>query len=203
MALQIVLYHMGRLITYSLIGVLFGLFGKGLFLAGFQQRLSILVGILMIFFILFPSKYPQKINILKPLYGFISTVKSRLGHHLKQRSLQSFLLIGFFNGFLPCGLVYIAVFGSLATGSPEQGGLYMFMFGAGTVLLMSAAAIFGLFVNIAFRNKIQKAIPIFVLIIGVLFILRGLGLGIPYISPSDVKLNVSNNPTECVTVNPE
>lgn len=203
MALQIVLYHAGRLITYSLIGILFGLFGKGLYLAGFQQRLSILVGILMVFFILFPSKHLQKINILKPLHGFINKVKSRLGHYLKLRSLQSFLLIGFFNGFLPCGLVYIAVFGSLATGSPEQGGLYMFMFGAGTVLLMSAAAIFGNFVNISFRNKIQKAIPIFVLIIGVLFILRGLGLGIPYISPSDVKLNVSNNPTECVTVNPE
>ena len=203
MALQIVLYHAGRLITYSLIGILFGLFGKGLYLAGFQQRLSILVGILMVFFILFPSKHLQKINILKPLHGFINKVKSSLGHYLKLRSLQSFLLIGFFNGFLPCGLVYIAVFGSLATGSPEQGGLYMFMFGAGTVLLMSAAAIFGNFVNISFRNKIQKAIPIFVLIIGVLFILRGLGLGIPYISPSDVKLNVSNNPTECVTVNPE
>jgi sulfite exporter TauE/SafE len=203
MTLQIVLYHTGRLMTYSLIGILFGLFGKGLYLAGFQQRLSILVGILMILFILFPSGKFQKINILKPLYGFMGTIKSRLGHYLKLRSLPSFFLIGFFNGFLPCGLVYIAVFGSLATGSPEQGGLYMFMFGLGTVLLMSAAAIFGNFVNISFRNKIQKAIPIFVLIIGVLFILRGLGLGIPYISPSDVKLNVSNNPTECVNVNPE
>lgn len=203
MVLQIVLYHGGRLITYSLIGVLFGLFGRGLYLAGFQQKLSILVGILMILYILFPSENLQKIQLTKPLFGFISKVKSRLGHFLKQRSLSSFFMIGFFNGFLPCGLVYIAVFGSLATGSPEQGGLYMFMFGSGTVLLMTAAAIFGNFVNISFRNKIQKAIPIFVVIIGLLFILRGFGLGIPYISPSDIKLNVSNNPTECVTVNPE
>ncbi len=203
MALQVVLYHTGRLITYSLIGVLFGLFGRGLYLAGFQQRLSILVGIVMIFFVLFPSKHLQKIQIAKPLYNFISKVKSGLGHFLKKRSLPSFFMIGFFNGFLPCGLVYIAVFGSLASGSPGQGGLYMFMFGVGTVLLMTAAAVFGNFVNISFRNKIQKAIPIFVMIIGLLFILRGLGLGIPYISPSDLKLNVSNNPTECVTVNPE
>lgn len=203
MSLQVVLYHTGRLITYSLIGVLFGLFGRGLYLAGFQQRLSILVGIVMILFVLFPSKHLQKIQIAKPLYNFIIKVKSGLGHFLKKRSLPSFFMIGFLNGFLPCGLVYMAVFGSLATGSPEQGGLFMFMFGAGTVLLMTAAAVFGNFVNISFRNKIQKAIPIFVVIIGLLFILRGLGLGIPYISPSDLKLNVSNNPTECVTVNPE
>lgn len=203
MALQVVLYHTGRLITYSLIGVLFGLFGRGLYLAGFQQRLSILVGIVMILLVIFPSNHLQKIQITKPLYSFISKVKSRLGHFLKRRSLTSFFMIGFLNGFLPCGLVYMAVFGSLASGSPGQGGLYMFMFGVGTVLLMTAAAVFGNFVNISFRNKIQKAIPIFVMIIGLLFILRGLGLGIPYISPSDLKLNVSNNPTECVTVNPE
>ncbi len=201
--MQIVLYHTGRLITYSLIGVLFGLFGRGLYLAGIQQRLSIVIGIVMILFVLFPAGNLKKLRLTNPLFGFISKVKSRLGHFLKQRSLSSFFMIGFFNGFLPCGLVYIAVFGSLATGSPVKGGLYMFMFGTGTVLLMTAAAIFGNFVNISLRNKIQKAIPIFVVIIGLLFILRGLGLGIPYISPSDVKLNVSNNPTECVTDNPE
>ena len=48
------------------------------------------------------------------------------------------------------------------------------------------------------RNKIQKAIPVFVVIIGLLFILRGMGLGIPYVSPKDVKLHVQNTPIECV-----
>ena len=43
MIFQIFLYNLGRIITYSLIGVLFGLIGKGLYLAGFQQRLSILI----------------------------------------------------------------------------------------------------------------------------------------------------------------
>ena len=201
MAGQLSLYHIGRLITYSLFGVLFGLFGKGLYLAGFQQRLSILIGILMILAILFPTllNFTKKPN--HTLYKLVSILKQKMAYYLPRRNLSSFFLMGFFNGLLPCGLVYMAVFGAIASGNIVDGAIYMAMFGFGTVTLMSIAALIGNFVNISFRNKIQKAIPIFVVIIGMLFILRGLGLGIPYISPSDVKLNVGNNATECVTEN--
>ncbi|MBJ2172928.1 sulfite exporter TauE/SafE family protein [Aureibaculum sp. A20] len=197
MVFQTMLYHFGRLLTYSLIGVIFGLVGKGLYLAGFQQRLSILIGVLMILMVLVPIHIFNKYNFSKPIYKGISYVRSKLGYYLKKRTNSTFLYIGFFNGFLPCGLVYMALVGSIATSGALEGALYMFLFGLGTVPMMSAAVLAGNFLKGTIRAKIQKAIPVFVVLIGLLFILRGLGLGIPYVSPSDVKLQISNNTEAC------
>ncbi|MBL4938724.1 MAG: sulfite exporter TauE/SafE family protein [Lutibacter sp.] len=197
---QIFLYNFGRLITYSFIGLLFGFIGKGLYLAGFQQRLSVLMGILMIALVLIPVSLFNKFNFSKPLYKIISKVKSKLRIYLNKKSNKALFLIGFFNGFLPCGLVYMALMGSISTGNAFQGTLYMTLFGLGTIPMMTAAIVLGNFVNLSLRKKIQNIIPAFVVIIGLLFILRGLGLGIPYISPSDAKLQLSNNPEKCITV---
>lgn len=197
MLFQTLLYHLGRLFTYSLIGIIFGVIGKGMYLAGFQQRLSILAGILMIVAILIPVKLFNKYNFSKPLYRFIGYVKSKLGFYLKRKTNSTFFSIGFFNGFLPCGLVYMALIGAIAASGALEGSFYMFLFGLGTVPMMTVAVILGNFLKVSVRNKIQKVIPVFVVIIGLLFILRGMGLGIPYISPSDAKLQVSTNAAPC------
>ena len=193
------LYHFGRLLSYGLIGFLFGLLGKGLYLAGFQQRLSILVGAVMILLVLIPTAQLNRFSVSRPLYRLIGKVKEKLGLYLKKTSLKALFSIGFFNGFLPCGLVYMALLGSVSTGDAFMGSLYMILFGLGTVPLMTAAIYLGNFLKISARKRIQKAIPIFVVIIGLLFILRGMGLGIPYVSPSDTKLILSNDPSSCVT----
>ena len=197
MLFQTFLYHFGRLLSYALIGLFFGIVGKGLYLAGFQQRLSILMGVIMIVIVLIPAKVFNKYNFSKPLYKFIGYVKSKLGFYLKQKKNSTFFSIGFFNGFLPCGLVYMALIGAIAASTATSGALYMFLFGLGTVPMMSVAVLAGNFLKISIRKKIQKAIPVFVVVIGLLFILRGLGLGIPYISPSDAKLQISNNAAAC------
>ena len=197
---QTFLYHFGRITSYGIIGFFFGIVGKGLYLSGFQQRLSVLTGVIMILFVLIPEKLFNKYNFSKPLYKIIGIIKSKLGLYLKEKSNKALFLAGFFNGFLPCGLVYIALIGSISTGNAVEGALYMALFGLGTVPLMTSAVLLGNFVNLSIRVKIQKAIPVFVVIIGLLFILRGLGLGIPYISPSDAKLQISNNPADCVTI---
>ncbi|MCB0399729.1 MAG: sulfite exporter TauE/SafE family protein [Winogradskyella sp.] len=183
---QIGIYHIGRLLAYSLIGLVFGLVGKSLNLFGVQQQLSIAIGILMIVVVLIPYKTFAKYNLSKPLNKVISKVKSNLGQALKKKTPDTFLTIGFLNGFLPCGLVYMAVFGAVATGNLLQGSFYMVLFGLGTIPLMTSAIYLGKFLNQTIKQRIQKAIPVFVVIIGVLFILRGLGLGIPYISPAPV-----------------
>ena len=183
---QISLYHVGRLLSYSIMGLVFGLIGKGLNLFGFQQQLSIIIGVVMIIVILIPYKTFNKYNVSKPIYKVISKVKSALGAALKKKTSDTFLTIGFLNGFLPCGLVYMAVFGAIAGGNAAEGSLYMAFFGLGTIPLMTSAIYFSNFLKGAMRQKIQKAIPVFVVLIGVLFILRGLGLGIPYISPAPV-----------------
>jgi len=197
MLFQTFLYHFGRLLTYSIIGLIFGLIGKGLYLAGFQQRLSILMGVIMILTVVIPVKVFNQFHITKPLYKIIGKVKQQLGLYLNKKSNKSIFLIGFFNGFLPCGLVYMALIGSIATSNMFSGATYMFLFGLGTVPMMTLAVYAGNFLKVSLRNKIQKAIPVFVVIIGLLFILRGLGLGIPYISPSDAKLQISSNAAAC------
>lgn len=194
--LQIFTYHFGRLLAYSLIGLFFGLIGKSLYIFGIQQQLSIAIGILMIIVVLIPSQSFNKYNFSKPIYRIISKVKSALGQSLKKKTADTFITIGFLNGFLPCGLVYMAVFASLTMQNATQGSLYMFLFGLGTIPLMTTAIYLGKFLNSTIKQRIQKAIPVFVIIIGVLFIIRGLGLGIPYLSPAPV-IEMASNVIDC------
>ncbi|MDX1426827.1 MAG: sulfite exporter TauE/SafE family protein [Salegentibacter mishustinae] len=183
---QISLYHFGKLSSYAIIGLLFGLLGKSFSLFGLQQQLSILVGALMILVILLPYKKFSKYNGSKPIFKIVSKVKSNLGKQLKRKSPDTFYTIGFLNGFLPCGLVYMAVFGAIASGTALEGSLYMAVFGLGTIPLMTTAIYLGNFINLNIRSKIRKAVPVFVILIGLLFILRGMGLGIPYLSPMEI-----------------
>ncbi|GAA4885074.1 sulfite exporter TauE/SafE family protein [Flaviramulus aquimarinus] len=190
---QIAIYHFGRLLAYSIIGLVFGLLGKSLYIFGIQQQLSIIIGVLMILVVLIPQKTFNKYNLSKPLYKIISKVKSTLGIAMKKKTLDTFITIGFLNGFLPCGLVYMALFAAIASGNAINGSLYMVAFGIGTIPLMTTTIYFSHFLKGTARQKIQKAIPIFIIIIGALFILRGLGLGIPYISPAPVYDLISNS----------
>lgn len=193
---QITLYHFGRLLAYSIIGLAFGLIGKSLYLFGFQQQLSIIIGILMIVIVLIPHRIFSKYNGSKPIFKVISKIRSALGTALKKKTPETFLTIGFLNGFLPCGLVYMAVFAAMANGTALSGSLYMAIFGLGTVPLMTSAIYLSQFFNVSARQKIQKAIPVFVVIVGLLFIVRGLGLGIPYLSPAPVQDLVTSS-MEC------
>ena len=189
---QILTYQIGRLTAYASIGLIFGLLGRGLYLAGFQQKMSIFIGVAMIAVILIPEKVFAKYNFSKPVFKLISKIKATLGSQFKNKSYKSLFTIGLLNGFLPCGMVYVALFGAIAMQNEYYGALYMMLFGLGTVPMMSSVVYLNSFLTISMRNKIQKFIPFAAIIIGVLFILRGLGLGIPYVSPSDVSLFVQS-----------
>ena len=191
---QIITYHLGRLFAYSTIGLIFGLLGKGFLLAGMQQKMSIFIGIAMILIILIPEKVVANYNFSKPIFKVISKIKTTLGSQFKNKSYKSLFTIGLLNGFLPCGMVYVALFGAIAMQSPTLGILYMVLFGLGTVPMMSCIVYLNSFLTIPIRNKIQKAIPYVAVFIGIVFILRGLGLGIPYISPSNMSLFVQQQP---------
>ncbi|TYC16261.1 sulfite exporter TauE/SafE family protein [Bizionia gelidisalsuginis] len=184
--LQLLSYHSGRLLTYAVLGFIFGLVGKSLNLFGFQQQLSILIGVLMIVVIVMPTNIFNKYNFSKPIYRAVSKVRNAMGKALKKKTLGTFFTIGYLNGLLPCGLVYMAIFGALASGNAWNGSLYMLVFGLGTVPLMTTAIYVGNFITGTLKKRILKAIPVFVFIIALLFILRGLGLGIKYISPSEM-----------------
>lgn len=191
---QIITYHLGRLTAYASIGLVFGLIGRGFYLAGIQQQLSILIGVLMIIIVLIPERVFAQYNFSKPVFRLISKMKAALGSQFKNRSYKSLFTIGLLNGLLPCGMVYVALFGAIAMQHAGLGILYMLLFGLGTIPMMSAVVYIQSFITVSVRNKIQKAIPYVAACIGALFVLRGLGLGIPYISPSNMSLFVQEAP---------
>lgn len=194
-ALQILTYHAGRLLSYAGIGLFFGVIGRGFYFAGIQQQLSVFAGVAMIVMVLFPQSLFAKYNFSRPLYRLISSIKSTLGKQFAKSSFKSLLSIGLLNGLLPCGMVYAAVFGALAMPKLYLSVLFMVLFGLGTIPLMSAVVYLQQLLVLPVRNKIQKIIPYAIACIGILFILRGLGLSIPYISPSELDLFVKAEPS--------
>ena len=192
-AMQIILYHLGRLTSYGILGLLFGLLGRGFYMAGIQQQLSIAVGVGMILLAIVPERVLARYNFSKPVYRLISKIKSSLGQQFKRKTPDALFTIGLFNGLLPCGLVYAALFGAIAMQNVTFGVAYMVLYGLGTVPMMSAVVYASSLLSMPFRNKLQKAVPIITVIIGVLFVLRGMGLDIAYISPSNMNLFVQAN----------
>jgi len=178
-------YNFGRSFTYALLGLMFGWLGNGFFIAGFQQWISIASGIIILIVWLSGNTRWFKIDFLNGLIRHLQRSLNKL--ILGPFRSSSSLFIGMLNGLLPCGLVYVAVVASLATGSALAGATMMFSFGLGTIPLMVALMVFGRKINLSFRMKLSRIVPVFVLCISILLILRGLNLGIPFVSP---ELNV-------------
>ncbi len=182
-----VLYNIGRTLTYGLMGAVFGLIGEGFELMGFQQWISIAMGALMVLSILTPSLF-RNLNTGKNI-PFSNAVRRGIQTLFAKRSFGGLFFIGVLNGLLPCGLVYMAIAGAIGTGSFVLGVLYMVLFGLGTLPMMLFITVLGNLISLSVRNKINKIIPYLVVVVGLIFILRGLSLGIPYLSPPKEKLN--------------
>lgn len=191
--IQIMIYHLGRLTAYASLGFVFGVLGKGFYMAGIQQNVSIIVGVLMITIAIVPERLFMKYNFSKPVYKIISKVKSSLGSQFKRKSPDALFTIGLLNGFLPCGMVYAALFGAIAMQNVTLGVSYMLLYGLGTIPMMSAVVFISNIVSVPLRSKLQKIIPVVAVFIGILFIIRGLGLEIAYLSPSNTNLFVKAN----------
>lgn len=189
----ILAYNKGRIITYGLLGGLFGLIGQSFFIGGYQQYLSIALGILLLTSVLMPEHVAARFRITKMIYSVIGGIKSKLGALFQKKNLFALFAIGILNGLLPCGLIYTAAAGAIATGNSLDGALFMMVFGLGTLPAMFAMSFFKTNIPMVWRKNLLKAVPVFIGIMAVLLILRGLNLGIPYISP---KISA----TECHTM---
>lgn len=175
-------YHLGRITTYSALGAIFGLLGRQVYLAGFQRWFSIILGVLVLFLLI---QYMQQKSRIQP--GWITRLQTRLlntmSRLLKDQRSGSFFLLGMANGLLPCGMVYLAIAGALSTNQLTDGVFFMAAFGLGTLPALLALNWFGHLASISLRNRMKQLTPYVIAVMGVLLILRGLNLGIPYISP--------------------
>lgn len=176
------LYNAGRVVTYSVFGLVFGIVGKSVSVFGYQQWLSVILGLLIIIFIILPKRLTSfsKNNFMM---SFFEKIRAALGQLFFKKNYSSLFSIGLLNGLLPCGLVYMAAAGAVATGNISNSVLFMAFFGLGTLPVMWSVAFFGNFVGIGVRQKIRKVYPYMMMLMACLLILRGMGLGIPYVSP--------------------
>ncbi|MCX6268608.1 MAG: sulfite exporter TauE/SafE family protein [Bacteroidetes bacterium] len=177
-----VLYNLGRVLTYVFLGLIFGLMGLGIHIWGIQQWVSIGVGALMILSVAFPILFHGS-KLTGGIDNLFSGFKKYFGRFFGFRTYLSIWIIGLLNGLLPCGLVYIALAGALVSSSPFNGALYMMIFGLGTIPALLALSMLGNVISMAFRRRMQQLIPFMIILIGILFVLRGMNLGIPYLSP--------------------
>lgn len=172
-------YNLGRLVTYCALGLVFGLFGKTFLLAGLQRTLSIALGVSLLAGLLMS----RRLALWKPATLLVNQLKARMSGLLRRRTFTALTLLGLLNGLLPCGLVYVACAGAAATSGGISGSLFMAAFGAGTLPMMLALSLSGKLVPFSLRLKLLKAVPVSVCVLAALLILRGLALGVPYLSP--------------------
>ncbi|MEE4259628.1 MAG: sulfite exporter TauE/SafE family protein [Bacteroidales bacterium] len=178
-----IIYNTGRVATYAMLGVIFGLLGQGIEMAGLQQWASIGLGIVLILSVLFPVLFKGQIHIDRFFFGFAGKLIGRFRKLFSISSYPSLLVIGLLNGLLPCGLVYVAIAGAINTNDIVNGAIYMIIFGIGTIPIMASIPVVGNLIGTNIRKKFKGVVSAFIIILGIIFILRGLSLGIPYISP--------------------
>lgn len=177
------LYNSGRIITYSLFGVVMGSIGQGFSFFGFQQWLSIIAGSLIALLVIVPKFFPSLPAGNRATTVFFEKIRHTFGQLFFKKNQSTLFAIGFLNGLLPCGLVYLAIAGATATGNIVNAVLFMAAFGAGTLPVMWSIAFWGNFINVNIRQRIRSVYPYMMVLMACLLILRGMGLGIPYISP--------------------
>jgi hypothetical protein len=171
---------MGRWTTYSALGLIIGSIGQGFATLGLQRWAVLLAGIAMFLLLFFPS-----------LSSFIKLPASRLAQRLRavmsaalrsQKHHHRFLF-GMLNGLLPCGLVFTALAGSLATDQAWKGGLFMLLFGVATTPALAAVSKLTYWIKGRFNAATSQRMQLAFSIIALLVLLRGANLGIPFVSP--------------------
>jgi len=188
--LGIALYHVARIFTYAVLGVLVGFVGWRLEVTGIQQFFSLTIGIVLLGYVFTSHFFSGAAWIL----AFNKLIFSFFGFASRQKGYLGTLLLGAANGLLPCGMVYIALTGAMASASATAAAGFMLLFGLGTMPLLFVFNYYGIRLQVSVKQRIKLVAPVVIAIMGLLLILRGLNLGIPYISPHYVN---SGGGVEC------
>lgn len=197
-ALGRLLYNLGRAVTYALMGAVVGLIGASFALGGFQRWISLACGFLLLAGILLMhtgwlAKAVEKLG----LFHLFAGLQRLWRRHFDGHGHAGLFVLGLINGLLPCGPVYVALAAAAVTGSVATAALFMFAFGLGTLPLMLAVSLAGKLVQLPMRRKLQKLVPVSAGVVAVLLIVRGLALGIPYLSPPVKATEIGGAPHAC------
>lgn len=173
---QMLVYHAGRVLTYAALGLLFGLMGKALAVAGLQKTLSIVAGVFMLGMALMAWRFERLVTALPGFGTFAEQVKKRMGYLLRSNPNGGTFSLGLLNGLLPCGMVYAALAGAIATTEAVEGAVFMIVFGLGTLPLLLTVSVLGRSLGAVVRERVRLAQPILLAAVGALLLQRGLHL---------------------------
>lgn len=171
-------YFLGKSLAYGSLGAIIGSLGLKAIWGDAQRYVSIISGILIVLLLLLPLL--RKTRLKFPFQKTFARVFNRIQDNPRW---FHFIQLGFLNGLLPCGMVYIALTAALASGGPFQGFIAMMLFGTGTSVVLWIVALLKGKLSWNLRQKLKPVSLGFSILVGGLLIARGLNLGIPYISP--------------------
>lgn len=172
-------YNLGRTATYSLLGLFFGILGSFLFVADLQKVASIVLGVFLIAAFIFNIDIDKSVNQNSVIKKFYFSVRAFISEMMqKSQNYHSFQL-GMANGLLPCGLVYLALAGALASGSVMGGIAFMAFFGLGTIPMLFVLSSGYSLVSSKVRFKFRKILPYVTFIFGAFLIYRGIIVDMP------------------------
>jgi sulfite exporter TauE/SafE len=157
------------------------LLGKGFLMIQIQQAMSIGFGIILLLVTVFPFVLPDKIKSFN--FFKFSWFRNSFTQLINSKKTIAIYFLGFLNGLLPCGFVYVALAAAAVTASPMNAAGFMAFFGIGTAPALIILTMLGAIVQVSLRNKLHKVLPVITIVVALLLILRGLNLGIPMLSP--------------------
>jgi sulfite exporter TauE/SafE len=179
---QLVLYQLGRVLTYTVLGVIVGVVGSSVTILIKQETFSFVLGFCLIAFTILYLTGKRLSAFANLQLKLIAPISSLMGR------LYGMPFWGFFagmlNGVIPCGMVYLALATALGTGSIQSSAKFMCLFGLGTMPLMLVVSLGGIYLKGYFRFNSAKLIPWVTILVGVLFMMRSASLGIPFLSPN-------------------
>ena len=175
----LLVYNSGRALTYAFLGLLIGSVGSSLAWIGYLRYLSVFAGILMLSYVFWPAYLERHFHA--PLFWqkVIQSVKNKMGEMLHRRTIHGWLFLGILNGLLPCGMVYLALISSVATGSMAGSGIYMLLFGIGTLPMMMAVGFFKQWLTPSLRSRMRQITPVVLTAAGIWLVVRGVLIEYP------------------------
>jgi hypothetical protein len=179
-----ILYNGGRVVTYAVAGAIVGT-GSGIAaMQGLGRTMSVIAGISMMIIAAVQILWHRQIIPTSWIARTMQPLQRTMAPLMRKKSMTAVFALGLANGLLPCGLVVAALAGATGTGSSGDGALFMAAFGLGTLPAMIAASLWAGFLSTTMRTRLRLIMPVLGILLGGTIVVRGLGLGIPMISPA-------------------
>jgi sulfite exporter TauE/SafE len=174
-ALSHLSYSLGRVLTYTILGVIFGyLGGVATFNNTANGTLLIFAGVIMVITGLSLIGKVKFLTVIEHSLSKSVWYQKSFKALLHSKSLFSFFILGMLNGLLPCGLVYFFAITAASTADPFWGGVVMAIFGLSTIPAMFSMGFFvGVFKQSSFRSLMIKLASLAVIGYGIFTIYNG------------------------------